>query len=781
MNKTFFARYSKAILVLVAVLLPFTVWAAVLALATNKNDVKEWLPDTFQATRDYREFQKHFGDETFILASWDGCTLDDPRLAKLAALMVSPENHAQSQYFQRAVTGASVLDRLTNAPTNLSQADAVARLRGTLIGPDGKQTCVALTLSDLGRANLRQSVFALRDAAASLGISSEHLRMGGPPVDNVAIDLEGERMLLRLMALCGLVGVALAWWYLGDIRLTIMVLVGGVYSAAICLAIVWLAGGQMSSVLLTMPAVVYTAGLAAAIHLINYYRHIRLHTPLAGSTEKAVGAAWIPCTLSAGTTALGLISLYISELVPIKTFGLYTSVGVMVTVVFIFLYLPAALEAWPPKIKPGRAGEEQSLLDPKHRRRMRRLGTWVVDRPALVWVLFLALMVGCGSGLHRAKTTINLMSLFPADAPIINDYRWLEKHLGPLVPMEIVVRFDNKTNHQSTLDRMRIVQSVQQAAKEIPAVGGTMSAVTFAPDLQPHRGGGLQGMFLNEKTYQKVLDKRLATHRSDFIHEGYLAEDAPSDEEWWRVSLRVAALADIDYGAFIDDIRHQVEPVLDKQRAVGVQGLAGVTYTGMTPVVYMAERALLDGLVNSFFGAFAMIAIVMSLVLRDVRAGLLTMLPNVFPMAVVFGLMSWLGIALDIGTMMTASVAMGVCVDDTIHFANWFRRATRLGLDRRDATLMAYEHAAGAIYQSTAIVALGLLTFALSTFVPTRRFGLLMFTLLGCGLIADLTLPPVIMAGWLGKYFTRGCERGGDAAQHEEDVELLTRRDLQMK
>jgi predicted RND superfamily exporter protein len=140
-----------------------------------------------------------------------------------------------------------------------------------------------------------------------------------------------------------------------------------------------------------------------------------------------------------------------------------------------------------------------------------------------------------------------------------------------------------------------------------------------------------------------------------------------------------------------------------------------------------------------------------------------------------------LGIALDIGTMMTASVAMGVCVDDTIHFANWFRRATRLGLDRRDATLMAYEHAAGAIYQSTAIVALGLLTFALSTFVPTRRFGLLMFTLLGCGLIADLTLPPVIMAGWLGKYFTRGCERGGDAAQHEEDVELLTRRDLQMK
>ena len=83
------------------------------------------------------------------------------------------------------------------------------------------------------------------------------------------------------------------------------------------------------------------------------------------------------------------------------------------------------------------------------------------------------------------------------------------------------------------------------------------------------------------------------------------------------------------------------------------------------------------------------------------------MLPNVWPVAVVFGLMSWLGIALDIGTMMTASVAMGVCVDDTVHFANWYRRATRLGLDRREATVLAFENSAGAIYQSTVIVALG--------------------------------------------------------------------------
>ncbi|HTU24151.1 MAG TPA: MMPL family transporter, partial [Pirellulales bacterium] len=197
-----------------------------------------------------------------------------------------------------------------------------------------------------------------------------------------------------------------------------------------------------------------------------------------------------------------------------------------------------------------------------------------------------------------------------------------------------------------------------------------------------------------------------------------------------------------------------VDPLIEKEQEGGVKGIAGVVYTGVVPVVYQAERALLDGLIESFFVAFAMIAAMMAAVFRDIRAGLYTMLPNVWPVAVVFGLMGWLGIALDIGTMMTASVAMGVCVDDTVHFANWYRRATRLGLDRRKATVLAFENSAGAIYQSTVIVAVGLGIFAVSHFMPTRRFGYLMGILLCFGLVADLVLTPAMLAGPIGKYFS---------------------------
>ncbi len=150
-----------------------------------------------------------------------------------------------------------------------------------------------------------------------------------------------------------------------------------------------------------------------------------------------------------------------------------------------------------------------------------------------------------------------------------------------------------------------------------------------------------------------------------------------------------------------------------------------------------------------------MIAAVMALNFRSLTAGLLTMIPTVWPVALVFGMLGWLGIPIDIGTMMTAGVAMGVCVDDTVHYATWFRRGIRLGLNRIEATRFAYENAAAAMYQSNFVVGFGLAAFGISAFMPTRRFGLLMLTLLMFGLMADLVLTPAMFAGPLGKFFTK--------------------------
>ena len=181
------------------------------------------------------------------------------------------------------------------------------------------------------------------------------------------------------------------------------------------------------------------------------------------------------------------------------------------------------------------------------------------------------------------------------------------------------------------------------------------------------------------------------------------------------------------------DIEREVEPFLAELKHAGIAGVTAM-YTGVTPVVYKAERRLLEGLIESFFTAFLIMALVMAIVYRSVLAGLLVMIPNVWPMAIVFGYLGYSGAVIDIGTMMTASVAMGVAVDDAAHYLTWFRFGIGRGYDRKTAAVFAYRNAAAAMAQSSIIVGLGLAVFGLSSFVPTKMFGLLMLTLLrgGC-------------------------------------------------
>jgi len=144
-------------------------------------------------------------------------------------------------------------------------------------------------------------------------------------------------------------------------------------------------------------------------------------------------------------------------------------------------------------------------------------------------------------------------------------------------------------------------------------------------------------------------------------------------------------------------------------------------------------------------------------VLRSPIAGMISMIPNVFPIIIIFGSLGWLGIKVDIGIMMTASVALGVAVDDTVHFLTWFRRGVTRGMDRVEATMLAYDRCATAMLQTTIIGGLGLAVFATSTFTPTQQFGYLMISMLGAALIGDLLLLPAILVSPLGRFF------GGEA------------------
>jgi hypothetical protein len=177
------------------------------------------------------------------------------------------------------------------------------------------------------------------------------------------------------------------------------------------------------------------------------------------------------------------------------------------------------------------------------------------------------------------------------------------------------------------------------------------------------------------------------------------------------------------------------------------------TYTGVMPLAYEVQNALLNDLIKSFLTAVALVSVVMIVLQRSPVAGLVAMLPNLFPMVVLFGVTSGLGMAIDIGTVMTASVALGIAVDDTLHFLTWFNREHSETGDNVAGVKLAFRHCAKAMLQTTMICSLGLAIYSFSWFMPTRRFSWMMVSLLLAAVAGDLVFLPAILAGPIGKLF----------------------------
>jgi hypothetical protein len=295
-------------------------------------------------------------------------------------------------------------------------------------------------------------------------------------------------------------------------------------------------------------------------------------------------------------------------------------------------------------------------------------------------------------------------------------------------------------------EKLTVVWHVEQALKQLETIGGTTSAAALLPQF-PARSD------LSPVVYQQYIDKQLEQCRSIFQGMNYLA--VVDDGELLRVTANLSALDDIDYGAVLDRLRTAVAPLLLDRNGQPLLGLTA-SYTGIMPLVHEIQRQLLVDLLKSFLTAVVMITLVLSLVHGSIVAGIVAMVSNVFPILFMFGGLAWLRVPLDIGSVMTASLALGIAVDDTLHFLTFYRRGLAQGMVRRDGVLFAYRHCGRAMIQTTLACGLGLFVFAFSDFVPTSRFACMMFAMLMTALFADLILLPSLLLGPLGVVFSGG-------------------------
>ena len=736
---------------------------------TSENDVKQWLPKGFEEAKRHTWFTEHFGVDEMIVASWQGCTVDDPRLNEFAEKLRKQKMADGTRIYTQVRTGTELIRSIQD--TGIAWDKAKERVNGVFVGPDGQQTCLIATPNEVWARDRTAVVENFFNTANGIGLSKSEVHVGGPTVDGAAIDEESRNSLRQFIGITVLMVFILCWVRLKNLRLSFMVLGFSVYSALLALAILYWTGGKMNLTMIMLPTLLFILTVSACVHLANYFTKAADRGSIEFAAIEALRGGGYPVALSSLTTAIGLASLAASKIMPIRMFGVYSAAGLVAALPIVLIVFPATLHVLATKlgIEKGKSEKVRTRKEIQTgvSRRTALFMNWIFKRhvwitlPSVVGLLLLAY------GSQRLKASVKIQDRFASRTKIIQDYQWLEENLGPLVPMEVIVRFDRNKNLKQSKeghaiewdewDRARLVRHIERNLNESDMINASMSASMFLPP------------FSTRKTFSAVT-RRTASHKMWMqsiprLEDGKLLANL-EDEQLWRISLRMSVMNNLDYGEFVEVVSEKIEGELAKFDYPGVSAVL----TGSIPMMYKAQHQVLTDLVKSFLMAFILITLVLMFVLKSVPAGLVAMVPNVFPPIVVFGAMGWLGLSIEIGSVMTASVALGIAVDDTLHFLTWYRRGTARGLSRFASIRVSFEHCSKAMIDTTLICGLGVACFMLSVFMPTVKFSRLLLILLSVALVGDLLLLPAILAGPLGKLFrakpspARGSMEGSRAA-----------------
>lgn len=739
-------RWSRWAIFVMLFLLPWAIYG-VLNLPVGAAALHKWLPEGKPERQRYERFLEVFGNDHFLVVSWDGCRLDDPRV-DLFRESVAAEDSSTAPHIESVLTTGDVVKILTSEPLNLPPREAASRLKGFLLGPKGN-AAVVVRFTQQGIANQKASIAIVFQAAEKVpNLGRKSLRMAGSIYESYAVDEASENSLKKLVLPSCFLGMLLSWICLRSVRAALAVLFIAGVGQLLAIAIVYYSGGYFSAVLIVLPTLVFMLTLSGAVHLMSYYGDVsRWHKNHLGARAMLLG--FKPSLLASVTTSLGMAALATSQLAPVREFGLYSAVALSFATLFMLLGFPKVAD-WFCGSRSNIAGEEiidlvntpepsdnvshTSHVSPRAEAYVR----WMSKHANLVAGLGLILMVVSFIGFLNLKSSTKFGDMFPRKSAVVRDMAWIEEHLGPIASVEVLLRFQSDCE-LDLFDRVTWVDRVAKQIRSSPDVGGVMSALTFLP---PQPTSGSMRDVVRRSAMRKLLDKNLAVLKDN----GWVGES--KDAQVWRITAKVSAIADENYGVLVDRIRDAVDEAIQGEAHSALPFT--VEYTGLSPVMHETQLMLLRDLGASFSTAFLLITPVMMLIARGFWAGLLIMIPNILPETLVFGMMAWLGFQLDVAGILTASVAMGIAVNDTLHFVNWYARRLALGDDRAQAIADSITSCASAMFYTMLISCCSMLPFLLAEFMPTRQFACLMIAMLSSALLGDLVLLPALLMSPLG-------------------------------
>jgi uncharacterized protein len=693
MISSFYQRYH--LWIIGAFLCSLAVFHPLAEAIPPNNNTETWLSDGNEAQSLYEEFRYHFGGEELILISLNRHE-NDPAFIEVLCRRLEGLDEIRAVWsparFENLMTGFGV-----------DGEQIPGRLEQVAISKDGQLAGLAAMLTPEGLKDRAATMSRVTEVLEYCDLAPGDVHITGGPAIIAELDrLGGKEANQSYFAITILICLGVLWMTLRQLVPSILILASTIWAFQLTLAIVYLWGGEMNFILDSLPVMIMVFTMAIAIHYLYHFAgHMDAPNPV-GSALRSV--SW-PCFLAMLTTGIGLASLGTSSIPPVRQFGIATAGGTLAALIAGLGITPAILTRYPPV---------------KYRQKcwarwFQGLSDWLEPRSKPVAALVSVGVLGCACGLWWLEAEFQPLNFFPETSKVLQDTKTLREQMANTDSVEVVVDFGNRDLTES--QRVDIVRDIEQSLRSLERVPVVLSATTWLPDPMP----------------QGFSPQLAAIHRhsddNDFIADG---------GHIWRLSARISPSETVTQQDIFRDVETQAAEAASKHKV-------SIYCTGIAPLVELAQQNIFWGFWKSVLMACGLITLIMMGCLRSFWAGLIAMFPNVTPILVVFGLLGWFGVATDIGTMMTGSIALGIAVDGTFHFLTRYRIYYGESYDTKSATRQALIETGPPIIQATLVTGFGMLALSISNFVPTSRFGMLMAASLAVALVGDLILLPCLL------------------------------------
>lgn len=563
----------------------------------------------------------------------------------------------------------------------------------------------------------------------------------------------------------------------------------------VVLGVVWsvgilqLCGYQITLLTALIPCLVVVIGIPNCIYFINKYHTSYIQS---GDKEKSLvdmvskmGVVTLFCNL---TAAIGFAVFALTRSAILREFGVVAGISIMIIFVISFVLLPTALSYLP----PPKASQTKYLNNKWLTGFLLRIEKWVFNHKKTIYGFTAVVLAFAIVGIFKLKSVSYIVDDLPKTDKIYTDIKFFEKHFGGVMPLEVVIdtrKPKGIINPKVDIHRVGFfedsVLAVQKnVAKPLSVVDGIKFFYQAASEgsgdstfTLPAFGNPLQD--LHKQLLQlKARRRNNEMTASDSATAKLMGSFVDSSEQYLRISMSMADIGTAELPALLDGIEKKVNEVFDSSKYYYTEPDRTSPYTvdsvmsdidstmtvdtvfskkdtipqykvqltGTSITFLEGSRFIVNGLKESIFWAFLLIALCMLYLFRSVRILLCSLIPNLIPLVITAGIMGWAGVPLKPSTVLVFSVALGIAVDITIRFLVNYKQELPLYNNDVTQTVSSTINNTGLSIVYTALVLIaGFVIFCGSSFGGTMALGWLTSVTLLVATLTNLILLPVLL------------------------------------